>query len=85
MSENMFGLSTIKPKRAVAKQIDLIAKQHGAYLVEATIPGDGYKRWFCSPNYGDASNDAIASRVYDHLRRAQIYDADGNLRDKARQ
>lgn len=48
----MFGVSRQKPSRRDAKRIARIAKLHGAYLVEATIPGTGYQRWFCAPNLG---------------------------------
>lgn len=59
----MFGVSAVRPSRAAAKQMDRIAKRHGAYLVEATIPGTGYQRWFCCRNMGEPFNSRIAKDV----------------------
>ena len=84
MSENMFGVSRTKPTRKVAEQIDQIAKKHGAYLVEASIPGTGYQRWFCSPNHGEPFNREVALAVHADLRAAGIYGADNTLTAQCR-
>jgi hypothetical protein len=72
MSEYMFGVSHQKPSRKVARQMERIAKRHGAYLVEGTFPGEGYKRWFAGPNLGHPFDRAMAKAVYDDLVRAGI-------------
>lgn len=59
----MFGVSRDRLTRAEAKRADAIAKCHGAYLVEVTLPGTGYQRWFCAPNRGEPFNSAIALAV----------------------
>lgn len=63
MSEHMFGVSRTKPSRKAARQMNRAAKRHGAYLVEATLPGEGYRRWFCCPNLGHPFDDATARAV----------------------
>jgi len=50
--EHMFGVSHQKLTRAQRKQICAVAERHGAYLVEADLPGIGYQRWFCCQNLG---------------------------------
>lgn len=72
MSEYMFGVSRSKPSRRDAARMDRIAKRHGARLVEATIPGIGYQRWFAGPNLGFPFDAAMASAVCDDLRAAGL-------------
>lgn len=72
MSEYMFGVSRSKPSRRNAARMNRIAKRHGAYLVEATIPGTGYQRWFCGPNRGFPFDAAMASAVFADLRAAGL-------------
>jgi hypothetical protein len=74
MSEHMFGVSRQKPTRANAKRIDRIARRHGAYLVEADLPGTGYQRWFAGPNLGFPFDDQMARRVFDDLTKASLHD-----------
>jgi len=73
MSEYMFGVSRQKPTRKAAKKMEQIAKRHGAYLVEGTFPGDGYKRWFAGPNLGHPFDRAMSKAVHDDLVKAGIY------------
>lgn len=68
MSEYMFGVSRSKLSRRDAARMARIAKRHGAYLVEATIPGTGYQRWFAGPNLGFPHDAAMASAVFADLR-----------------
>lgn len=68
-SEFTFGVSREKPTRAIARKLEAIAKRHRAYLVEATIPGTGYQRWFATRNWGDASNSATARAVADDIAK----------------
>ncbi len=72
MSEYMFGVSRTKPTRAVAKKMERIAKRHGAYLVEASLPGTGYQRWFCTRNYGAPFDQCTSDAVYADMRAAGI-------------
>jgi hypothetical protein len=72
MSEYMFGVSRQKPTRKVAKRMESIARRHGAYLVEATIPGTGYQRWFVGPNLGHPFDRALSKAVYGDLVEAGI-------------
>ena len=72
MSEFMFGVSTKKPTRRDAKKMRQIAKGHDAYMVEATIPGTGYQRWFCTRNWGEPSNSATAKAVYADMAAAGL-------------
>jgi hypothetical protein len=78
MSEYLFGVSRQKPTRKAAKKMEQIAKRHGAWLIEARIPGTGYQRWFASPNLGDPFDRARAKRVHDDLVKAGIYIADSD-------
>ncbi len=68
----MFGVSRVRLTRKDAKRVATIAERHGSYLVEANIPGTGYQRWFCTRNYGDASNNAVARSVIDDLAAAGL-------------
>jgi len=65
----MFGVSRERPTRRAARRMERIAKRHGAYLVEATIPGTGYQRWFCCRNYGHpfdrATSEAVLGEIGD--------------------
>lgn len=63
MSEYMFGVSTKRPTKHVAKIMERVAKENGAYLVEAQLP-DGYKRWYCLPrSYGSPFDDQNSKAV----------------------
>jgi hypothetical protein len=68
----MFGVSRAKPTRKVARKMASIAKRHGAWLVEATLPGTGYQRWFSTQNRGNPFDRATAEAVYADLRKAGI-------------
>lgn len=57
MSEHAFGVSQVKPTRKVARIMERVAKRHGAWLVEATLPGTGYQRWFATLNLGFPFNE----------------------------
>ena len=72
MSEYMFGVSRQKPTRKAAKKMEQIAKRHGAYLIEGSFPGDGYKRWFVGPNRGHPFDRALSHAVYQDLVEAGI-------------
>lgn len=67
MSEYMFGVSHRRLSARLAKKVDAIAKRHGAYLVTAALPGTGYQRWFCGPNYGAPFDQQMADAVYADL------------------
>lgn len=77
MSEFMFGVSREKPTRKGAKLMERTAKKHDAYLVEATLPGTGYQRWFCARNLGDPFDRQRASNVIGELRAIGVLDDDG--------
>lgn len=80
MSEYMFGVSRQKPTRKAAKKMEQIAKRAGAYLVEATIPGTGYQRWFVGPNLGNPFDQRMSNDVYADLVKAGILiDTGGEL------
>lgn len=72
MSEFMFGVSRQKPTRRIAKQMEQIAKRHGAYLIETRLPGTGYQRWFATRNLGDQFNHNRALAVHGDLIGAGI-------------
>lgn len=72
MSEHMFGVSYERLSRKDAKRIDAIAKRYGAYLVETTLPGRGYMRWFCAENLGSPFDDKRADAVYLALAAAKL-------------
>lgn len=59
----MFGVSRTKVSRPTAKKMDSIAKKHGAYLVEADLPGTGYQRWFATRNLGHPFDGNTAHSV----------------------
>ena len=69
MSEFMFGVSRVKVSRQLARKLQQIAKRHGAYLVEANLPGTGYQRWFCAPNLGHPFDNARAESVAADIAR----------------
>lgn len=75
MSQFMFGVSREKPTRKEARRLARIAKHHGAELVECTLPGTGYQRWFEGPNLGHPFDQAMADAVY-----ADIGDTEGRMR-----
>lgn len=80
MSEFMFDVSRQKPRRKTAKTMNQIAKQHDAYLVEATLPGVGYQRWFCGPSRGSPFDQRMSSDVTTDLVRVGILvSIDGGL------
>jgi hypothetical protein len=80
MSVYMFGVSRQKPTRKAAKKMEQIAKRHGAYLVEATLPGTGYQRWFVGPNLGHPFDQQLSKDVTDDLVKAGILiDSDEGL------
>ena len=68
----MFGVSREKPTRRAAKRMERIAKKHGAYLVEVTLPGTGYQRWFCCPNRGQPFDHATARAVLDEIDSDEV-------------
>jgi hypothetical protein len=70
----MFGVSRAKPTREIARRMETIAQRHGAGLVEATIPGTGYRRWFAGPNRGDPFDRALCAAIFADLRAAGIVD-----------
>jgi hypothetical protein len=83
MSEFMFGVSREKPTRAGVKLMERVAKKHDAYLVETTLPGTGYQRWFCAQNLGDPFDRQRASDVLGELRTIGVIGED-RLADKYR-
>lgn len=84
MSQHMYGVSRVRPTRAAAKRMQSIAARHESDLVEATLPGTGYQRWFTGPNMGHPFDAAMSRAVADDLRRAGIYDDDGQLAEQHR-
>ena len=72
MSEFMFGVSRQKPTRRIAKQLEKIAVRHDAYLVEATLPGTGYQRWFAARNMGEPFDSNRSKAVHADLVAAGI-------------
>lgn len=77
MSEFMFGVSREKPTRQGAKLMERVAKKHDAYLVETTLSGTGYQRWFCALNRGFPFNDRRAANVLGELRAISVLGEDG--------
>ncbi|HWA76288.1 MAG TPA: hypothetical protein VG937_28310 [Polyangiaceae bacterium] len=66
----IFGVhrgSGAKLKPALRKIYDRAAKKHGAQLIEATLPGVGYQRWFTAPNLGAPFDRAIERAVYSEI------------------
>lgn len=85
MSEYMFGVSTVRPTRAAAKKMNRVAEAEGAYLVEVTLPGEGYKRWFAGPNRGFPFDNALSNAVYAGLEAAGLTDpVNGQLIERHR-
>lgn len=72
MSEHMFGVSRKKPSRADAKRMDRIARKHDCALIEVTLPGTGYQRWFVGPNRGSPFDQQMADAVYADLDAAGL-------------
>lgn len=72
MSEYIFGVSRSRPTRRAAARMRRIAKKHGAYLVEATVPGTGYQRWFCGPNRGWPFDGHMAKAVLDEIEASRL-------------
>lgn len=72
MSEFMFGVSRVKVARKVARKMNAIAKRHGAYLVEADLPGTGYQRWFCKRNEGAPFDGNTARAVEAEIAAAGL-------------
>lgn len=83
MSRHMFGVSRVRPTRAAAKRMQAVADKHGADLVEVTLPGTGYQRWFEGPNRGFPFDKAMSDAVWADLERAGVVDADGKLVERA--
>lgn len=63
MSQHIFGVSRTRITRAQARKLSRIAKRHDATLVEATLPGTGYQRWFAGPNLGFPFDRSTAQAV----------------------
>ena len=74
MSDFMFGVSKQKPTRAQAKIMARVAKRHDACLIETTLPGTGYQRWYTARNYGAPFDAATARAVYADLVAAGVYE-----------
>lgn len=68
----MFGVSRTKVSRRTAKKMDSIAKKHGAYLVEANLPGTGYQRWFATRNRGFPFDNNTARSVLEECYSAGL-------------
>ena len=75
MSEYMFGVSKQKPTRKQAATMRRVAKRHDATLIETTLPGTGYQRWYTTRNYGAPFDAATARAVYADLVAAGVYEA----------
>lgn len=69
MNEYMFGSSQTQLTRAQARKITKIAHEHGAYLVETTLPGIGYVRWFACRNRGNPYDQAVERAVVEACAR----------------
>jgi len=61
--EHIFGISHQEPTRAQRKKMVAVAERHGAYLVEASLPGVGYQRWYCCQNLGEPFNACVERAV----------------------
>ena len=72
MSEFMFGVSRQRPTRRIAKQMEKIAARHDAYLVDASLPGTGYQRWFAARNMGEPFDRNRSKAVHADLVAAGI-------------
>jgi hypothetical protein len=85
VSEFHFGVSREKPSRHGAALMERVAKKHGACLVEVTLPGTGYQRWFAVRNLGFPLDREFAAIVIDELRVIGVLTADTDkLADKYR-
>ena len=67
MGEFLFGVGVGRVSRERAKQIDAVAKQHGACFVEA----EG-RHWFSTENLGEPFDSATAEAVYAALAEAGL-------------
>lgn len=76
MSEHMYGVSKVRPPRAVAREMEQASKAAGGWgLVEATLPGTGYQRWYTGPNRGFPFDDRLARETYEALDAMPAYRA----------
>ena len=58
------------PDEARAKQIDRIAREHGASFTAVDLPGDGPRYWFSCPNRGAPFDGAVSAAVRKALEAA---------------
>lgn len=72
MSEFLFGVGRGRVDAKKAKQVDAIARRHGARFITATMPGDGPKYWFSGPNAGFPFDRDMAEDVHADLAAAGI-------------
>jgi hypothetical protein len=70
-SPHLFGAGSGKVSEALAKRVDKIARKHDAAFYATKMP-EGWRYWFVTRNWGEASNRATASAVQDDLRAAGI-------------
>ena len=68
MSEYLFGLGPgHMPKRA-----DMVARKHGATLVNYTEPRGEKRHWFAGPNRGEPFDSQMAREVMSALEAAGV-------------
>ena len=72
MSAYMFGVSRRKISRNEVRIMESVAKRHGVTLVEATVPGTGYQRWFEVRNYGEPFNTETARAVIEEITQRGV-------------
>jgi len=76
MGEHLFGYGPGHlPRRA-----DKIAAEHGARLVNYTLPRGEKVHWFTCPNMGAPFDGATAEAVLDDLRKAGLISNERNER-----
>jgi len=73
MSDFMFSPSRKKVTRGQARELERIAKSHGAVFVEVEgAQFGGYQSWFCAANLGFPFDDRRAADVAADVAAAGI-------------
>lgn len=72
MSEFMFGVSRRRLNARERAICERIAREHGADLIECTLPGTGYQRWFTAPNLGEPFDSRTALAVRDAIAKRGV-------------
>jgi hypothetical protein len=76
MCQYFFGVTTVKPTRKVAKQMNKICLEEGGYGFDEVnvkagsapnINHGNYQGWFCVHNMGNPFNQDIEKRILDKV------------------